>query len=38
MLIEKKPVNVDELLAKAEKPSADAMVLHPFYRAKKKTQ
>lgn len=37
MLIEKKPVNVDELLAKAEKPSADAMVLHPFYRGKIET-
>ena len=37
MLIEKEPVNVDELLAKAEKPSADAMVLHPFYRGKIET-
>lgn len=26
--------NVEELLAKAEKPSADAMELHPFYRGK----
>ncbi len=37
MLREKEPVNVDELLAKAEKPSADAMVLHPFYRGKIET-
>jgi malate dehydrogenase (oxaloacetate-decarboxylating) len=37
MLIEKDPVNVDELLAKAKKPSADAMVLHPFYRGKIET-
>jgi malate dehydrogenase (oxaloacetate-decarboxylating) len=28
------PVDVEALLAKAEKPSADAMVLHPFYRGK----
>ena len=28
------PINVDELLAKAEQPSADAMKLHPFYRGK----
>jgi malate dehydrogenase (oxaloacetate-decarboxylating) len=37
MLIEKEPVNVDELLAKAKRPSADAMVLHPFYRGKIET-
>ena len=37
MLIEKEPVNVDELLAKAKKPSADAMLLHPFYRGKIET-
>ena len=37
MLKEKDPVNVDELLAKAKKPSADAMVLHPFYRGKIET-
>jgi len=37
MLDEKKTVNVDELLAKAKKPSADAMVLHPFYRGKIET-
>ncbi len=28
------PLNVDELLAKAKQPSADAMRLHPFYRGK----
>ncbi len=37
MLKEKGPVNVDKLLAKAKKPSADAMVLHPFYRGKIET-
>jgi malate dehydrogenase (oxaloacetate-decarboxylating) len=37
MLQEKKEVNVDELLAKAKKPSADAMRLHPFYRGKVET-
>jgi malate dehydrogenase (oxaloacetate-decarboxylating) len=31
------PINIDELLAKAKKPSADAMVLHPFYRGKVET-
>jgi malate dehydrogenase (oxaloacetate-decarboxylating) len=30
-------MNVDELLAKARKPSADAMKLHPFYRGKIET-
>jgi malate dehydrogenase (oxaloacetate-decarboxylating) len=34
---EKPEVNVDELLAKAQKPSADAMALHPFYRGKVET-
>ena len=29
--------NVEELLAKAKKPSADAMQLHPFYRGKIET-
>ncbi len=29
--------NVQELLAKAQKPSADAMKLHPFYRGKIET-
>jgi malate dehydrogenase (oxaloacetate-decarboxylating) len=33
----KSPINVDELLAKAKKPSADAMALHPFYRGKVET-
>jgi malate dehydrogenase (oxaloacetate-decarboxylating) len=37
MLADKKAVNVDELLAKAKKPSADAMKLHPFYRGKVET-
>jgi len=34
---EKPEVNVDELLAKAKKPSADAMALHPYYRGKVET-
>jgi malate dehydrogenase (oxaloacetate-decarboxylating) len=34
---EKKGINIDELLAKAKKPSADAMKLHPFYRGKVET-
>ena len=37
MLRGEKTINVDELLAKAEKPSADAMQLHPFYRGKVET-
>ncbi len=37
MLKAKEEVNVDELLAKAQKPSADAMKLHPFYRGKTET-
>lgn len=37
MLTEKKPVDVEALLAKAKKPSADAMQLHPFYRGKIET-
>jgi malate dehydrogenase (oxaloacetate-decarboxylating) len=37
MLKEKEPINVEELLAKATKPSADAMLLHPFYRGKIET-
>jgi malate dehydrogenase (oxaloacetate-decarboxylating) len=37
MLKEKKTMNVDELLAKATQPSADAMRLHPFYRGKIET-
>ncbi len=31
------PLNVEELLAKAQQPSADAMVLHPFYKGKVET-
>ncbi len=34
MLKDKKRVDIDELLQKAQKPSADAMQLHPFYRGK----
>jgi len=37
MLKEEEVINVDELLAKAQKPSADAMELHPFYRGKVET-
>src|SRR4030066_73356 len=37
MLEEKQPINVEELLAKATKPSADAMLLHPVYRGKVET-
>jgi malate dehydrogenase (oxaloacetate-decarboxylating) len=37
MLKEDESLNVEELLAKAKKPSADAMVLHPFYRGKIET-
>jgi malate dehydrogenase (oxaloacetate-decarboxylating) len=37
MLKEERLINVDELLAKAQKPSADAMELHPFYRGKVET-
>lgn len=37
MLVENEKVDVDELLAKAQKPSADAMKLHPFYRGKVET-
>lgn len=37
MIVEKDPLNVEELLAKAKKPSADAMELHPFYRGKIET-
>ena len=32
-----KQLSVDELLAKAKKPAADAMVLHPFYKGKVET-
>jgi len=34
---EKPTVTVEELLAKAKKPAADAMLLHPFYRGKVET-
>jgi malate dehydrogenase (oxaloacetate-decarboxylating) len=34
MTNETKEISVEELLAKAKKPSEDAMVLHPFYRGK----
>jgi malate dehydrogenase (oxaloacetate-decarboxylating) len=37
MLNEKKIMNVEELLAKAAKPSADALKLHPYYRGKIET-
>ena len=37
MIAEKDNVDIDELLAKAEKPAADAMELHPFYRGKTET-
>jgi malate dehydrogenase (oxaloacetate-decarboxylating) len=36
-MTKEKGINIDELLAKAEKPSADAMKLHPFYRGKIET-
>lgn len=34
MFTDKKRVDIDELLKKAQKPSANAMTLHPFYRGK----
>jgi malate dehydrogenase (oxaloacetate-decarboxylating) len=37
MLVEKEGVDIDALLAKAKKPAADAMKLHPFYRGKIET-
>jgi len=37
MGVAKEVPNVQELLAKAQKPSADAMKLHPFYRGKVET-
>jgi malate dehydrogenase (oxaloacetate-decarboxylating) len=37
MMQAEKKLSVDELLAKAQKPSADAMKLHPFYRGKIET-
>ncbi|MBN1148626.1 MAG: NADP-dependent malic enzyme [Anaerolineales bacterium] len=36
-MTDQKNVTVEELLAKAKKPSADAMKLHPFYRGKIET-
>lgn len=36
-VVKDKPVDVEALLAKATKPSADAMRLHPFYRGKIET-
>jgi len=36
-MTDQKTVTVEELLAKAKKPSADAMRLHPFYRGKIET-
>ena len=36
-MTDQKDVTVEELLAKAKKPSADAMKLHPFYRGKVET-
>jgi len=37
MLKDKQEIDIEGLLAKAEKPSADAMKLHPFYRGKVET-
>ncbi len=37
MIKEEREVDIEELLAKAKKPSADAMELHPFYRGKVET-
>jgi malate dehydrogenase (oxaloacetate-decarboxylating) len=37
MLKEDQAVSIEELLAKAKKPSADAMLMHPFYRGKIET-
>lgn len=37
MFVDKKEVDVEALLKKAQKPSADAMKLHPFYRGKVET-
>jgi malate dehydrogenase (oxaloacetate-decarboxylating) len=36
-MTDQKMISVEELLAKAKKPSADAMKLHPFYRGKVET-
>lgn len=37
MLKDNQAVDIDELLAKAKKPAADAMKFHPFYRGKVET-
>jgi malate dehydrogenase (oxaloacetate-decarboxylating) len=37
MLKEERAGSVDELLAKAKKPSSDALLMHPFYRGKIET-
>ena len=37
MLNEERAVSIEELLAKAKKPSSDAMLLHPFYHGKIET-
>lgn len=37
MLVKEQEENIQELLAKAQKPAADAMKLHPFYRGKVET-
>jgi malate dehydrogenase (oxaloacetate-decarboxylating) len=37
MPVNGKEINIDELLEKAKKPSADALTLHPFYRGKIET-
>jgi malate dehydrogenase (oxaloacetate-decarboxylating) len=36
-MADQKAISVEELLAKAKKPSADAMKLHPFYKGKVET-
>jgi len=36
-MADQKAISIEELLAKAKKPSADAMKLHPFYRGKVET-
>jgi len=37
MISDEKAVDIETLLAKAKKPAADAMALHPFYRGKVET-
>ncbi len=37
MTLKGKEINIDELLAKAKKPSQDALALHPFYKGKIET-